>query len=96
MPEHYYLEVAGVLRRFEARQLVTPARATTAFSKLRTSQLRRVQVRPLLASAWAKRGHLTIADALYVVLAEQLSATLVTADFNLAQSPGLTVRTVTP
>ncbi|MDQ3106629.1 MAG: hypothetical protein M3Q68_02360, partial [Actinomycetota bacterium] len=39
-------------------------------------------MRPLLASAWAKRGHLTIADALYVVLAEQLSATLVTADFN--------------
>ncbi len=96
VPEHYYLEVAGVLRRFEARQLVTPARAATAFSKLRTSQLRRVQVRPLLASAWAKRGHLTIADALYVVLAEQLSATLVTADFNLAKSPGLTVPTITP
>lgn len=96
VPEHYYLEVAGVLRRFEARQLVTPARVATAFSKLRTAQLRRVQVRPLLASAWTKRGHLTIGDALYVVLAEQLSATLVTADVNLARSPGLAVPTITP
>lgn len=96
VPEHYYLEVAGVLRRFEARQLVTPARCAAAFSKLQAARLRRVQVRPLLASAWAKRGHLTIGDALYVVLGEQLGATLVTADLNLARSPGLAVQTITP
>lgn len=96
VPEHYYVEVAGVLRRFEARQLVAPARAAAGFSKLRTAQLRRVQLRPLLASAWLKRGHLTIGDALYVVLAEQLNATLVTADISLARSPGLTVPTLTP
>lgn len=96
VPEHYYLEVAGVLRRFEARQLVTPARSAAAFSKLRTAQLRRVQLRPLLAAAWTRRGHLTIGDALYVVLAEQLRATLVTADINLARSPGLAVPTITP
>jgi hypothetical protein len=59
VPEHYYLEVAGVRRRFEARQLVTPARSAAAFSKLQADRLRRVQVRPLLASAWPKRGHLT-------------------------------------
>lgn len=56
----------------------------------------RAQVRPLLQRAWERRGHLTIADGLYVVLAEELGATLVTADRNLERSPGLTVPTPTP
>jgi predicted nucleic acid-binding protein len=55
-----------------------------------------VQVRPLLGEAWKRRGHLTIADAIYVVLAEQLGAVLVTADGNLARSPGLAVPAITP
>ena len=49
-----------------------------------------------MPAAWALRGHLTFADALYVVLADQLGAQLVTSDINLANSPGLTVGTITP
>ena len=41
-----------------------------------------------------KRGNLTVADALYVVLAEHLSAALVTADVKLANAPGLGVPTI--
>lgn len=100
-PEHYYLEVAGVLRRVELHGLAAPARVATGFEKLRAAklrraQLRRAQLRPLLMAAWNRRGHLTVTDALYVVLAEQLGATLVTADGNLARSPGLKVPTITP
>ena len=96
MPELYLVEVAGALRRAEYRGAIGAAQATTAFADLHTGRVHRVQVRPLLPGAWAMRGHRTIADALYVVLSEQLNATLVTADMNLARSPGLTVPTITP
>lgn len=96
VPEHYYLEVASVLRRVEARGLTPAARVADAFTKLGAAEMHRVQLRPLLGPAWTKRGHLTIGDAFYVVLAEQLGATLVTGDINLARSPGLTVPTITP
>jgi predicted nucleic acid-binding protein len=95
-PEHYFVETAGAIRRAELRAAVTPVQASTAMRRLESVKLHRVQVRPLLSAAWVRRGHLTIADALYVVLAEQLSAELVTADVNLANSPGLAVPTITP
>lgn len=44
-----------------------------------------------MSAAWNRRGHLTVADALYVVLAEELDATLVASDTKLGNSPGLTV-----
>lgn len=96
VPEIYLVEVAGALRRAELRGEITAAQATMAFADLHGGRIRRVQVRPLLPAAWARRGHVTIADGLYVVLAEQLDATLVTADGNLARSPGLAVPTITP
>ena len=65
-------------------------------SSLVAAALRRVQVRPLLSEAWAKRANITVADALYVVLAEHLDADLITADLELAQVPGLAVRTIHP
>jgi predicted nucleic acid-binding protein len=95
-PEHYLVETAAALRRAEYTGAVTAAQASAAFSRLEAGTLHRVQVRPLLAESWKRRGHLTIADALYVVLAEQVGATLVTADLNLAGSPGLVVATITP
>jgi predicted nucleic acid-binding protein len=49
-----------------------------------------------MGAAWNRRGHLTIGDALYVALAEQVGATLVTSDMKLARSPGLEVPTITP
>lgn len=95
-PEHYLVEVASALRRAELTGLLTKPHAASAFRRLQAGDVHRAQVRPLLAEAWTRRGHLTIADALYVVLAEHLEATLVTADLNLARSPGLRVPTITP
>jgi predicted nucleic acid-binding protein len=95
VPEHYFVEVAAALRRAELHGVAPQARVAVAFDRLGSAPLHRVQVRPLLGAAWARRGHLTFADALYVVLAEQLGATLVTADARLAGSPGLAVPTIT-
>ncbi len=95
VPEHYFVEVPSALRRIEAHGDIDAARATAAFNRFVTTRVTRVQIRPLLGDAWARRGHLTTADALYVVLAEHLDATLVTTDEKLAKSPGLSVATIT-
>jgi predicted nucleic acid-binding protein len=96
VPEHYFVEVAGAIRRAELNGTVTPALAAIAFAGLRTAPLKRVQIRPLLPEAWAMRGHVTMGDALYVVLAMHLGATLVTADIKLANSPHLPVPVLRP
>jgi predicted nucleic acid-binding protein len=96
VPEHYFVETASAIRRAENLGAVTATRAGTAVQRLFDGTVRRAQVRPLLREAWRRRGHLTIPDGLYVVLAEQLQATLVTADLRLSRSPGLPVPTITP
>ena len=96
VPEHFFAEVAGALRRAELRGGVLNARVAPAMTSLSTAPLERVQVRPLLAGAWSKRANLTVADALYVVLAEHLDATLATTDVRLARTPGLSIATLHP
>ena len=96
VPEHYFVEVASVLRRAELSGLINPTKAASALRSLTVAPLHRVQVRPLLEEAWSKRGHLTVYDALYVVLAQHLNATLVTSDLRLARSPQLSVPVIVP
>jgi predicted nucleic acid-binding protein len=63
-----------------------------ALQALATSQrlgLRRHSSRHLWPRAWELRTNLTAYDALYVALAEQLGATLLTADARAARAPGL-------
>ena len=96
VPEHYFVEASSAIRRAENLGAIEPTQAEAAIRQLLDGTVHRAQVRPLLRVAWMRRGHLTIADGLYIVLAEQLEATLVTADLRLARSPGLTVSTITP
>ena len=96
VPEHYFVEVAGALRRAVLNGDATLERVEQAFSMLERAVLRRAQVRPLLSDAWARRAAITVADALYVVLAEHIGGTLVTAHERLARSPGLTISTIVP
>lgn len=96
VPEHYFVEVASVLRRAELSGLINSAKAASAFRLPAAAPLHRVQTRPLLEEAWSKRGHLTVYDALYIVLAEHLHPTLVTSDLRLARSPQLSVTVIVP
>lgn len=96
IPEHYYVEVGGALRRAEIRGLAPSARVAVAFDRLMSAPLHRVQIRPLLVDAWRKRANVTLADAVYVTLAEHLGGVLVTGDIKLANSPGLPVPTIHP
>lgn len=96
VPEVYFAEVAATLRRAELARRLTPERASVALDDLLTAPQRRVQVKALLPEAWTLRHNVTVTDALYVVLARHLEATLVTADLKLAQAPGLDVDIVSP
>ncbi len=53
-------------------------------------------MRPLLLEAWALLHNITVADALYVVMAKHLHATLITLDVSLANAPALGVATLVP
>lgn len=83
------VEVAQVLRRFEARGEVSPGRGLASLRLLDAFPLRRHPHRPLLERIWALRANLTAYDAAYVALAEALGATLVTRDARLRRAPGL-------
>ena len=96
VPEHYYVELAGALRRAELRSEVPAARVAQAFTRLREATLYSVALAPLLAEAWERRKTITMSDALYVVLAKHLDAALVTADTRLSRVPGLDVDTIDP
>jgi predicted nucleic acid-binding protein len=83
------VEVLQVLRRFESRGELQPARAATALSLLQVLPMRRHPHAPLLSRIWALRENLTAYDATYVALAEALGAVLVTCDARLSRAPGL-------
>jgi predicted nucleic acid-binding protein len=86
-PEHFAAEVAGVLRRWELTGVLAPRDAAASLDRLIHWPLRRATLIPLLQDAWSYRPNITIADALYVVLAERLHASLLTDDHKLANSP---------
>ncbi|MHB1534888.1 MAG: type II toxin-antitoxin system VapC family toxin [Acidimicrobiales bacterium] len=88
-PELIDLEVSSVLRRLFLGGRIPPRRAELAMSDLVALPLRRISHRSLLPRCWTLRKNLTIYDASYVALAEQLEAILVTADARLARAPGL-------
>lgn len=96
VPEHYFVEVAAVLRRSELNDRFPSPRIQVALGRLLTAPLNRVSVAPLLPEAWVLRHNLTVADALYVVVASHLEAALVTTDQRLAAAPALQVETITP
>jgi predicted nucleic acid-binding protein len=90
VPEHFYAEVLAVLRRqFLTQRKLTESQATAAVNRLGDWHLHHASVASLVPAAWRYRHNLTAADALYVALAEQLGASLLTDDQRLANSPAL-------
>jgi predicted nucleic acid-binding protein len=96
VPEHFYVETAATIRRLQLSRQTTEERASIALSRLIGMPAHRVQIRPLLSEAWTLRHNITVADALYVVMAKHLRATLVTVDVNLANAPTLGIDTLIP
>jgi predicted nucleic acid-binding protein len=91
-PDLIDAEVLSVMRRLVLADQLPEQHALQALSIAQQLGLRRYSSRLLWPRAWELRTNLTAYDALYVALAEQLDATLLTADSRAAQAPGLRCR----
>jgi len=96
-PDIVDAEVMNALRRLERGGRLDAAGAELAVSRLVTGPIQRVSSRSLAHRAWALRHNLSLYDALYVALATQQDATLITADRGMAgaaMGAGVTVTLV--
>ena len=88
-PDLIDAEVLSVLRRLVLANTLAESNALQALNAAARLGLRRYPSRALWPRAWELRTNLSAYDALYVALAEQLDAPLLTADARLARAPGL-------
>jgi predicted nucleic acid-binding protein len=82
------LEVAQVLRRLVRHDVVSVRRAEEAIADLTDLRMARYPHFVFLSRIWQRRHNLSAYDSAYVVLAEELGATLITRDKRLAAVSG--------
>ena len=87
-PHLLNIEIAQVLRRYVAADIITASRGRGALEDLLDLSLTRYPHDLLLECVWELRDNLTAYDAAYVALAEALGAPLVTCDGKMASAPG--------
>ncbi len=88
VPAHFEIETAGAIRRQTLRGELSAADEQRAYEALRRMHVRSWTAESGLDRAWALRHSLTIADGLYVALAEALGVPLLTCDERLARAHG--------
>ena len=89
VPHLLDVEVVSAVRRQLAGGEIDRRTAAGALADLGDLELMRFPHLPLIGRAWELRDNVRITDGLYVALAEDLGAPLVTLDARLAASPGL-------
>lgn len=82
-------EAGSAVRRLWRHGSLDDERATVAIDALVALEILRFEHRALLPRAWQLRHNVTVTDALYIALAEQLDVPLVTFDARMAVSPGI-------
>ena len=84
VPGHFDAEVLSALGRLHRAGDLTARQATERIELVASSPIGRHPLAPLLRGAWRRRQNLRLVDALYVELASQLNAAIVTTDRGLA------------
>ena len=82
-------EVGHALRRTVRLGEISAKAARAALTDLMEMRLQRVSHHLLAGRAWELRENVSFYDALYVALAEELQAPLLTLDARLAEAPGV-------
>lgn len=85
-PAHMDAEVLSALGRLQRAGELSPADVEAGLGALTTVPLTRHPVAELATGAWSRRADLRLVDALYVELAAELRAPLLTTDYRLARA----------
>lgn len=88
-PQLIDAEVGHSLRRVVRKGEISARSARAALAELWELRLMRIDHRLLLDRAWELRDNVSFYDGLYVALAEELDAPLITLDARLAGAPGI-------
>lgn len=88
-PDVLVFEVLAVLRRQALAGVVAADRAQAAVDDLGDLSVELYPVMPLSSRAWELRQNFTIADALFIALAERLGEPFMTKDHALASAARL-------
>jgi predicted nucleic acid-binding protein len=83
-PAHLDAEVLSALGRLERAGKLDAAEAADGLHALSELPIERHEIPPLLFGSWNLRNELRLVDGLYVELARQLGARLITTDQRLA------------
>ena len=92
VPHLVDVELIHVIRRFVMRNVVGAERGEMAIRLWRMLDVQRHEHEPFMVRIWQLRNNFSAYDAIYVALAEALSAPLITADRRLAAAPGSGIR----
>lgn len=95
-PHHMPVEVANILRRASLAGRLSADAAALAHADLLDLPIALVPYEASADRAWELRTNLSMYDAWYVALAEQIDAELVTLDRRLAAAPGPRCKFRTP
>lgn len=93
-PEILDAEVLSALRRKVHRAEITESEALDALDKLEGMTIERVSSRAFTRKALGLRHNITAYDALYVAIAQERGATLLTFDGPLSRAPASVLRGV--
>lgn len=89
-PAHIDAEALSALGRLHRAGELDSTTVSAALRELELAPITREPLTGVLAGAWAARDQLRLVDALYVELATNLQATLLTTDARLARArPGI-------
>lgn len=88
-PCHLDAEVLSALGRLYRDGTIKASAVRQRLGELADAPIVRHEVSGLLVGAWSRRQRLRLADALYVELADQLTATLITTDQALGRAASI-------
>ena len=86
VPAHFDAEVLSALGRLVRAGKLSARQAADRVRRLQRVPAERHSLPPLLLQAWQMRQNLRLVDALYVALAQQLDAPVLTTDARLASA----------